>query len=575
MRKTFLISFLLLCTINNIWGTPAFPYPINIVQQDGTNLTILLKGDEFFHWTETEDGSVIVRNNAGMFEYAEISDGHLMPANVKVHNLNQRDNAEIQYLQTISKEQIFQLLKSDREQVLQVAQREVSQVTNASNVTGTKKILCILMGFTDLPFSKTQTEFNNLMNQTGYNVGSAIGSVKDYYKEVSYNNLNLEITVAGPFIANHDMAYYGGNNSSSDDMRPRELITEAVQKANPYVNYANFDNDNNGTVDGVHIIFAGYDEAAGGSDNAIWSHKWTIPTMVLDGKSISTYSCSSELRWNYGNTIASIGTICHELGHVFGAPDFYDTDYSTNGQYQGTGQWDLMGNGSWNSGGDIPAHHNPYTKTQIYGWTPANNISSNITLYPAYVNSNSFYKINTNTTGEYFLIENRQQYGFDASLPGHGLLIWHIHKDIGNNNNNIAHPQKLYPVCASATQNPDNTSISYGSINNSSCPFPGSSNKRQFTSNTVLAAKAWNGSAANSNIYYIEELSNNITLLINPPTISGPTKLCSSGPHTYQVGNLPAGAAVAWQSGLGLSGTANGNTYSITPFMRGSSYVKA
>ncbi|MDR1197756.1 MAG: hypothetical protein LBK94_01915 [Prevotellaceae bacterium] len=188
MRKIFIGSFLLLCTINNIWGIPAFPYSINVVQQDGSNLTILLKGDEFFHWTETEDGYVIVRNNAGMFEYAEISNGHLVPANVKVHNPNQRADAEIQYLQTLSKEQIFQLLKSNQEQVLQVAQSEIVQVTSVSSVTGTKKILCILIGFTDLSFSKTQAEFNNLMNQTGYNVGNAIGSVKDYYKEVSYNN---------------------------------------------------------------------------------------------------------------------------------------------------------------------------------------------------------------------------------------------------------------------------------------------------------------------------------------------------------------------------------------------------
>ncbi len=101
------------------------------------------------------------------------------------------------------------------------------------------------------------------MNQSGYNAATAIGSVRDYYLENSYNQLNLNITVVGPYTADHNMACYGENiyNASGRrirDIRPQDLIKEALLKADPDVNYADFDNDNDGTVDGVHVIYAGY-----------------------------------------------------------------------------------------------------------------------------------------------------------------------------------------------------------------------------------------------------------------------------------------------------------------------------
>jgi M6 family metalloprotease-like protein len=150
------------------------------------------------------------------------------------------------------------------------------------------------------------------MNQSGYN---STGSVKDFYLENSYGQLNLEVTVVGPYIADFNRAFYGANNAAGDDSNPQALIVEALQKANPAVNYADFDNDGDGKIDGVHVIFAGHDEAAGASPNAIWSHRWSITGITLDGKLITDYSCSSELRSYIGSTICGIGTVCHEMGH--------------------------------------------------------------------------------------------------------------------------------------------------------------------------------------------------------------------------------------------------------------------
>ncbi|MCG8701701.1 MAG: M6 family metalloprotease domain-containing protein, partial [Bacteroidales bacterium] len=275
-----------------------------------------------------------------------------------------------------------------------------------------------------------------------------------------------------------------------------------------------FDNDNNGSVDGVYLIYAGYGEEAGGGSNAIWAHAWSIPTVYKDGKKVNRYSCSAELKGNSGSKITAIGVICHEFGHVLGAPDYYDTDYSTGGSFSGTGRWDMMAGGSWNNGGVTPAQHNAFTKVVIYGWANATVLSSakNVTVKNS-VDNKSFYRINSKTNNEYWIMENRQKTGFDAKIPGHGLMIYHVHKNVHNVGNkiNATSPQKMYPVCASASTNPGSSKSSYGSINSGGCPFPGTSNKTSLTDATTPHMKSWAGQNTNAPITNIKETNGVIT----------------------------------------------------------------
>ncbi|MDA3866746.1 MAG: M6 family metalloprotease domain-containing protein [Salinivirgaceae bacterium] len=366
-------------------------------------------------------------------------------------------------------------------------------------------MVCVLIGFTDKAFTKTQTEFNNLYNQVGYSAGGATGSVKDYYLENSYNQFNLTVDVAGPYTASQNMAYYGATDGTSHDSNPRALVTEAVNLANPDVNFADYDNDNDGAVDAVYIIYAGYGEEAGGGTDAIWAHAWTIPTVTLDGKTLSRYSCSAELRGSSGTNITYIGVICHEFGHVLSAPDYYDTNYDTDGQYQGTGAWDMMAGGSWNNGGATPAHHNGFTKVVYYDWATVTELTSptTIVLNNAAENSNSFYKISTSTPNEYFLIENREKHLFDAAIPGSGMMIYHVHSgvfDVGNQIN-ATHPQRMYPVAQNATGEPTSTSASYGSIGSATCAWTGaSSTKTEFSDVSTPSSKSWAGANTNKAI---------------------------------------------------------------------------
>ncbi len=542
--KYFALAILLSFVANSVFAVIAYPYPVEITQLDGSKLTVILKGDEHVKWAQTVDGYSILRNGKGVFEYAiKNSKGDMIPSGIRVSNKEKRSNAEIQLLQKTSKN----LGYSKNQVSLMKRISRIKQVDSkrAFPTTGSRKLICILMEFQDVSFTKTQTDFQNLFNQVGYSADGASGSVKDYYKENSYNQLDLTITVAGPYTADNNMAYYGANDGDGYDLRPDALVSEAVTKANVIVNYADYDNDGNGYVDGVYVIYAGYgEERTGVPADAIWAHAWEIPETTLDGKKITSYSCSPELRGNDGTGITRIGVICHEFGHVLGAPDFYDTQTDDATDYLGSGDWDMMASGSWNNDGASPAHHNAFTKVYVYNWATATTITttSTLTLNNAELYSNSFYRVNTATSNEYFLIENRQKHKFDAALPGHGLIIYHvdgthISNNINSNEINISAHQGMYPVCASATTNPSTTVSSYGNINTSGCTYPGSYSKTSFTDNTTPSMKSWAGANTNKPITNIVESTTNKTVSF---TVTASTGVNDSESSLYKLGqNYP------------------------------------
>ena len=521
MKKLCFAIMLVLFSVNLLlikqaYAVSAYPYPIEFKQSDGSIVQIIMMGDEKVKWAKTHDGYTILYNKSGDFEYGIINEvGDLVPSGVLAKEESKRNPSEKAFLSSIPKDIFYS--ESQVAMMKSIWDIKSTEGQKAFPTTGNRKLICILIGFKDKAFIKTKADFDNLFNQVGYNAGGATGSVKDYYLENSWDQFNLTVDVAGPYTASQNMSYYGANDASGNDVRPRELVLEAINLADPTVNFAEYDNDNDGTVDGVYIIYAGYGEEAGGGANAIWAHAWQISPVVRDGKTISKYSCSAELRGNSGTTITAIGVICHEFGHVLGAPDYYDTNYSTGGQFEGTGQWDMMASGSWNNNGVTPAHHNAFTKIYFYNWATATTLASatNVTVLNAAENK-SFYRINTNTSGEYFLIENREKHKFDAYIPGSGMLIYHVHSGVmtsaSSNTINTTHPQRMYPKCASATTNPSSTPSSYGSINSAGCAWPGSSNKTSFTDATTPNMKSWAGANTSKPITNITRNATNKTV---------------------------------------------------------------
>lgn len=508
MKKIYLIVWIMLLNAlflnEKAFAGMANPDPIQVNQPDGTTLTVILQGDEHLSWAKTMDGYTLLYNHEGVYEYAmRNNSGELVPSGQKAHDISVRSFQENNFLTTIQKNMFFSRSQVTHLRKITDLQNSFRSV-NAFPTTGNAKLLCILIGFSDLAFTETQANFHNLFNQVGY---GTYGSVKDYYAENSYGQFNLTVDVAGPYQASNTHAFYGQNSGTDKDINVRDLITEAVNLADADVDYSDYDNDNDGDVDGIYVIYAGYNEAEGGGANSIWYHAWTIPTVNLDGVNISAYSCSAEFKGNSGTNISGIGNICHEFGHVMGAPDFYDIDYETGGQYSGTGRWDVMASGNFNGDRDCPAHYNPYTKAYLFNWSSITtlNAQTELTLLNSALNNNNFYRYNTATAGEYFLMENRQLLGFDAENPGHGLLIYHVHSDIGSGNINTTHPQKFYPVCANAGQDPVNSPASYGTINSTGTPFPGSGNATAFTDATLPSSKSWAGANTGKPVAFITE----------------------------------------------------------------------
>ena len=532
MKKlSFSVLFMTIALIffqHEVKAVIAYPYPIEYAQPDGSIVTLTMKGDEKVHWAETLDGYTLLRNKKGAWEYAVIDKkGDLVCSGVMAKEITKRTTTDNLLLKRTPKK-----LKYSKSQVgilRQIANLKSVQVQNAKAQTafpnsGTINNLLILIGFNDKPFTKSLSDFDNLMNQNNYN---NTGSFKDFYFENSYGNLTINTTVAGAYTAANSWAYYG-TNTPSDDYNVDELVSEAITLAdNDGVDFSEYDNDDDGNVDGIYIIYAGFGEEAGGGDDAIWAHASGISPLTFDGVNISKYACSSELRGNSGTEITGIGVICHEFGHSLGARDYYDTDYDNNGQYPGNGSWDVMSGGSWNNGGDTPAHHNPFTKINYYNWATATviNNAQNVTLRDA-TTYTDFVQINTNTANEYFLCENRQLNGFNTALEGHGMLIYHVDGSYiaahdWNNYTNAGAHQGMYMVSASATTS--NGVMVDGDINLNSCPWPGTGNKTTFDDTTTPNSKSWNDDNTDKAILNISENGGNITFCLiacdqNTPT---------------------------------------------------------
>lgn len=506
MKKFFIIPFLLLACIQ-VLAVPAKNKKIEVKTEDGY-IYIHLKGDEFCKYGMTDEGYTVIADGENWFYACKDSSGNVICSEYRL--MNKHSDELKQFLSKTPKGLVP--IKNQKE----ICKRTNSPVTDTrvgnrsiinSPVIGERRILVILMQFPDKKFIKSPQEFDELFNKKEYKKDGATGSIYDYYKTASYGLLEMHCDIIGAFTAKNNMAYYGANSGvGGHDVNPKELFDEAIENARDIVKLSDYDYNNDGYIDNIHIIYAGYGEESGASANTIWAHQMRFNPMSVNDMLIDRYSCSPELRNNNGNGITRIGVICHEIGHSLGALDYYDVDYQVNGEYEGTGEWDIMASGSWNNNGASPADFNPYVKIYNFGWANAQQLSSENTniIKPSYV-KNEIYRIDTQNPGEFFLLENRQKTETCPDLPGEGLLIFHIDKSITekekNNSINATYPQACYPVCASSPyQYPTSQSGTYGKINSAGCPYPGSSTNRTFNSSSTPAALTTNKKETDINI---------------------------------------------------------------------------
>jgi immune inhibitor A len=302
---------------------------------------------------------------------------------------------------------------------------------SSSGSVDTLRPLVLCVDFSDNPHTFDVDTLDWLLFSRDFTVPS--GSFRDYYLENSYGKHDPQGGVYGWIEAPQTYDYYTNGNRGLGDWpnNSQKLVQDALELADPFVNFADYDYDENGWIDGLMIVHAGPGAEETGDDWDIWSHRWAIGTQLKDGIYISSYTMQPEQHAT--GALSDIGVFCHEWGHDLGVHwEEYDEDYSTDG----LGEWTVMAMGCFNDGGKTPAHHSAYCK-DVLGWTEVVTVSSNLTEAEIVQAETSPVSYRLWTSGspvnEYFMVENRQKTGFDSHLPGSGLLIYHVDVYKGGN----------------------------------------------------------------------------------------------------------------------------------------------
>jgi len=329
---------------------------------------------------------------------------------------------------------------------------------------GDRRALVILVDFEDNHAEYDVEHFEEMLfSEDEY----PTGSFRDYYHETSYEQLDVDGDVTGWYRMPEDYAYYTGAyyGFGAYPRNAQGLVEDAVEAADPDVDFADYDNNNDGVVDMLIVVHAG-EEGAGNPGN-IWSHvSITHGFLPHDGVYVYKYAICPEL--------SSIGVYCHEFGHILGLPDLYDTDYSSTG----LGAWTLMASGAHSDYGRTPAHFDAWCKVKLR-WIEPIVVEEKLpgALIPAVESEPVVYRLWTDGASgkQYFLVENRQRIGFDEYLPGDGLLIYHIDDNVQNNRD-----ENHYRVAIE--QADGRRDLEYGRRADAGDPFPGFSDNRRFDS---------------------------------------------------------------------------------------------
>ena len=548
MKKVFIT----LCAsaflgISSLFALPARSIPETVTQPDGTVVTVRVVGDEFYHYQMTADGIPVVRGADGFYRYAELTpDGTVVAGQVIARDAHLRTASDKVYLEQLATRQVSQGMVAQRQlkrqQKLRSVTRRAMQAATGDDVHG----LVLLVEFSDQKFNAANTleDFKEMMNKEGYNYQGAIGSARDYFIAQSGGQFRPTFDVVGPITLDKTMAYYGGNDKyTGNDSRPEEMVIDACRKVESTVDFSIYDRDNDGFVDLVYVIYAGYGESAndnaGSLDDTIWPHAWYIyqgagKEVSVDGKLLDAYACSAELQGNTGTYRDGIGSFCHEYSHTLGLPDFYDT----GGSNYGMSTWSLMDYGCYNgpdmngdghSDGSVPVGYTAYER-EFCGWLTIEELTSPATVsLENLADSKKAYKIVSSDKNQYFTLENRQQTGWDTYMASSGLMILKVDYDQKIWDNNIVNCE---PTRQRMTIMPADNHRSFYDETGDLYPY---NNNNSFTDQSAPASKTNTGLSLGKPVTNITQANGVITFdfmggsAIDAPVANEATGITATG----------------------------------------------
>ena len=483
--------FISLFFISYFYAVSAPPKTYTVEQPDGTVIPVQMFGHEYYSWIETLDGYVIDwvedKDHLGWYYRDLNSDLKFFTTSIIVEyphpkflGINKKIREHNPALKKHTHGNAF-------------SNKTTNDKLNKSSKTSVLKPLVFLVDFNLLPSGMPskryyREQFAKLIfeNELESDNGSILPpsydmSVRDYYKEISNETINidggLESVVDWSTVENSYSYYVDGEQGSGFGVNgishsAAALVVELAMKIDSEYNFKDYDGNNDGDLDCVILIVEG---SGNGDNDQFWPHASFIHSGIngiaainqdapvnsdgyfsLDGVAIKKYIVVTEqfhmnsFELNI-NDIYPIGTLAHEIGHIIGLPDLYDTSEKSA---SGIGEWGLMGSGNWNRQ-TSPAYMSAWSRRKIGIIQPLiiEGVDSldEILLNP-YDNldlSSIILPLDSNMPQEYLLLENRQKKGSDQYLEGSGLLIWHIDETI----------TEMYPALNSVNVNPDHYGV--------------------------------------------------------------------------------------------------------------------
>lgn len=445
MKKHTLLFLVVILFVQLTYAAPFRFLPTSVTQPDGTVLMLYASGDEFYHWVHDENGYTILKGHDGYCYYAYKNQaGELLPTKYKVGEILP-SNINLEPWLKISKEAY-----DSRRDAYEAPIKSRAPISQYAAHQGVLNNIVIFISFEDASvFSKSRTVYDSRFNSTS----SSSGSLKDYYAEVSYNNLELNsffypkaalnVNDVG-YVDFHKKGFYqpynasntlGYKTSQESTYREHNLVVNAIESVKSAIEQdftpEELDTDGDGLVDNVCFVVQGNSD---GWSDLLWAHRWSLYTRecYIHGKRVYDYVFQPENQ-------VTINTLCHEMFHALGAPDLYH--YNENSTHlDPVGKWDLMNSG-W-------CHMGAYMK-----WKYAN--QKWVTEMPLIISSGTYelapladqpscYKVNSNNPNEYYVLEWRNKDGkYEKNIPRSGLLISRINTTVTDGNRN-GPPDEVY-----------------------------------------------------------------------------------------------------------------------------------
>lgn len=424
--KRFICILSVCCWLCSIWAIPARKGRVLKSQPDGSQVSVYQHGDAYFRWMTNESGEWIQQDENGFYHAVEALSEEAIEAK-RMARIAPKNNVAVP---------------------LNIAPRG----------------LVILVSFSDVAFSTSRADMDSMLVGEDYtrdysyvdNDGDSVhvtskGSARSYFEQASSGQYKPEFDVVGPVTVSKNMEYYG-KNVANFDANPWVMVKEACELVDDSVDFTQYDNDNDGKVDFVYVIYAGYGEADGAEENTIWPHSYQLSDAgvycKVDEKRVDQYACGNELDL-VTNQYTGIGPFCHEFSHVLGLPDLYVTN---NAGHKTLDEWSIMDYGPYSNDCNTPPTFSAYERF-FMGWLTPRVMcekekvallelqTSNTALLICETDEHNLVGNNPNPT-TFHLLENRQRVGWDTYLPGHGLMLTKVQysskKWTENTVNNVA-----------------------------------------------------------------------------------------------------------------------------------------